>query len=160
MPAITAILQSVLATLLEEERGLAALIVLAVQEQEALIASDYTEITRVSDAMLSAANSLDALEERRGDLLAGISAPDASFDALIDLASENGVAGFDDARAALASRAAELRDAQERNALLLISAMKLHERWVAMFGSLTTSTYGAAGQQEHHRGRQFVSRTA
>lgn len=160
MTATADVLHSVLATLLEEERELAALIVLAVQEQEALVASDFAAITSLSEAMLRTANGLDALEQRRAGLLSGIADADTPFEALIDLASEHSVPGFERARLALAARARELRDAQERNAVLLINAMKLHERWIGMFGSLTTSTYGAGGQQEQHRGRQFVSRTA
>lgn len=161
MAPAAGVLESVLRTLLDEERELAALIVLAVQEQEALVASDYEAITRLSDAMLVSAAGLDALEQQRGDLLESICDRDTPLDQLIDLADANGVGGFAPARLRLIARAAELREAQERNAMLLISAMKLHERWINMFSSLATATvtYGADGQQQH-RGRQFVSRSA
>lgn len=154
------VLGSVLTTLLAEERELAALIGLAVAEQRALIASDFPEITRVSEAMLAAASELDALEREREALLAGIGQEEVTLDLLLPIAEEHGVAGFGAARLALVARANELREAQEQNARLLLGAMKLQEKWFAMFGALTSPTYGARGQQEQPGGERFVSRSA
>ncbi len=136
------VLGTVLTTLLAEERELAALIDLAVAEQGALIASDYAEITRVSEAMLVAASGLDALEHEREALLGGIGHGDLTLDLLLPLAEEHGVVGFGAARLELVARANELREAQEQNARLLLGAMKMQEKWFAMFGALASPTYG------------------
>ncbi len=154
------ILGSVLTTLLAEEQELADLIELAIAEQRALVASDYAEITRVSEAMLVAASGLDVLEHRRESLLQGIGQSEATLDQLLPLADEAGVVGFGAARLALVARANELRQAQEQNARLLLSAMRMQEKWFAMFGALASPTYGARGQQEQVGGERFVSRSA
>jgi hypothetical protein len=154
------IFESVLGTLVAEEQTLAALIVLAVQEQEALVACDYPEITRVGDAMVETATTLEQLERRREGLLESVQCQDLTLDKVVPLADEHGVEGFAAARIALLARANELRDAQERNARLLLSAMKLQEKWMNMFASLASTTYGADGLQEQQRGRRFVSRSA
>jgi hypothetical protein len=60
----------------------------------------------------------------------------------------------------LVARAAELKEAQEGNARLLLSAMRLQEKWMNMFGALASPTYGADGLQEPQHGRRFVSRSA
>ena len=160
MSDATTVFESVLSTLVAEEETLAALIVLALQEQEALVISDYPEITRVGSAMLETASTLDNLERRRASLLASVQCEGLTLDRLVPLADDQGVEGFAAARIALIARANELRDAQERNARLLLSAMKLQEKWMNMFASLTATTYGADGMQEHQRGRRFVSRSA
>lgn len=157
-PAAT--VEKVLETLLLEERELAALVVLALEEQTALIASDYPEISRLGELMLIRAEVLGGLEQRRESLLHELGVGDSTLDTLLPLADDLGVAGFSEARVRLVARAAELREHQERNAHLLLSAMRLHEKWVNMFAAIASSTYGADGQQSLRAGRQFVSKSA
>ena len=154
------VLESVLATLLMEEEELAALIVLALKEQEALVSADLGEIARVGDAMLVTASSLERLERTRESLLASIDCEALTLDVLVPVAEQHSVEGFAEARLRLVARAAELREAQEGNARLLLSAMRLQEKWMNMFGSLASPTYGADGLQDSQRGRRFVSRSA
>lgn len=156
----TSLVERVLETLLLEERELAALVVLAVQEQTALVASDYSEMTRLGDLMLARADVMGGLEQRREGLLRELGVGDATLDTLLPLADDLGVTGFSEARLRLIAKAAELREHQERNARLLLSAMKLHEKWVNMFAAIASSTYGADGQQSMRAGRQFVSKSA
>ncbi|MGH2633111.1 MAG: flagellar export chaperone FlgN [Tepidiformaceae bacterium] len=156
----TATVESVLETLLLEERELAALVVLAVEEQTALVASDYGEMTRIGELMLVRADVLGGLEQRREQLLHELGVGDATLDTLLPLADDLGITGFGEARERLLGKAAELRENQERNARLLLSAMKLHEKWVNMFAAIASSTYGADGQQSMRAGRQFVSKSA
>jgi flagellar biosynthesis/type III secretory pathway chaperone len=160
VPDTAAVLESVLQTLLREEQKLGDLIALAVEEQHALVDSDYPRIASVSDAMLAAAAQLDDLERDREALLGEIGQADITLDRLLPVAEENGVPGFSSARLALIARAHELREAQERNARLLLGAIKLQEKWFAMFGALDSPTYGSRGRQEHQPGRRFVSRSA
>jgi flagellar biosynthesis/type III secretory pathway chaperone len=160
MTETAAVLDSVLGTVLAEEETLSALIILALREQDALVASDYAEIARVGEAMLDTASNLEVLERRREALLESIDCDGLTLDKLVPVADDHGVEGFAAARLSLVARANELRDAQERNARLLLSAMKLQEKWMNMFASLASTTYGADGLQEQQRGRRFVSRSA
>lgn len=160
MVEIAAVLESVLRTLLTEEGKLSALIVLALQEQEALVAADHGEVARVGEAMIAVAGELENLGNERERLLGTIGCDELTLDALLPLADDHGVQGFADARTQLLTRALELRNAQESNARLLLSAMKLQEKWMNMFSSLAVTTYGSDGLQEQQRGRQFVSRSA
>ncbi len=160
MAEIAGVLESVLRTLLAEEEKLSGLIVLAVQEQEALVAADHAEVARIGDAMLAVAGELETLGQGREALLGTIGCDALTLDALLPLADDHGVRGFGDARQKLLTRALELRNAQESNARLLLSAMRLQEKWMNMFASLAVTTYGSDGLQEQHRGRQFVSRSA
>lgn len=160
MSETSGVLESVLATLLLEEEELAALVVLALKEQEALVTADLGEIASVGDAMLVSANCLDRLERTRGSLLESIACEDMTLDLLVPVAEEHQVEGFAETRLRLVARAAELRAAQEGNARLLLSAMRLQEKWMNMFGSLASPTYGADGLQESQRGRRSVSRSA
>ncbi|HXU24849.1 MAG TPA: flagellar export chaperone FlgN [Tepidiformaceae bacterium] len=154
------LVERVLETLLLEEKELAALVVLAVEEQTALVASDFPEMTRLGELMLVRAEAMTVLEQRRESLLRDLGVADATLDTLLPLADDLGITGFAEARLRLVAKAAELRDNQERNARLLLSAMKLHEKWVNMFAAIASSTYGADGQQAMRAGRQFVSKSA
>jgi flagellar biosynthesis/type III secretory pathway chaperone len=154
------LVERVLETLLLEEKELAALVVLAVEEQTALVASDFPEMTRLGELMLVRADAMGVLEQRRESLLRDLGVSDATLDTLLPLADDLGITGFGEARIRLIAKAAELRDNQERNARLLLSAMKLHEKWVNMFAAIASSTYGADGQQAMRAGRQFVSKSA
>jgi len=156
----TDILEGVLDTVLAETDEIAALVGLALEERAALVASEYDQIARLSDAMTVRADTMAALERRRDELLRELALPDATLDELRLLADRLGVEGFGEARESLRRQVAELQQVQESNARLLLSAMKLHEKWMAMFAALAFPTYDAGGQQESRAGRPMLSRTA
>lgn len=155
-----AILETMLELLLREEESLARLIAFALDEQQALIASDFDAIDRVSAAMQAEADAMEQLERQRGAMLEALGLPEASLETLVPEAVAAGLPAFTEVRLRMAARAAELQDAQERNARLLLGAVKLQERWMNMLGGLTSSTYGAAGKQQLRPGRGIVSRSA
>lgn len=155
-----AVLTSVLSLLLEEETQLARLITLALDEQAALLDSNFDRITGTSAAMIDAANAIEAIEAERIALLRSIGAQDLTIEELLPLAEEFGINGFAEARLALSARARELRDAQERNATLLLNAMKLRDRWANLLGGFSSPTYGAQGLRTPGEGSGFVSRSA
>lgn len=160
MSAAAATLEQVLGLLIDEERQLSRLFALALEEQTALLESGFDRITAISAGMLEAANTIEALESERMNLLRTIGAEDLTIEELLPLADDLGVAGFADARLRLSVRARELKDAQERNAKLLVNAMKLRDRWANMLGGLASPTYGAQGQRTSRDGTGFVSRSA
>ena len=156
----TSILERMLDLLLREEEGLSRLIAFAVEEQQALVASDFVAIDRVSAEMQGAADEMEELERERGTLLEALGEPEATLEALLPEAIARGLPAFTEVRLRMAARAAELQEAQERNARLLLGAVKLQERWMNMLGGLTSSTYGAEGKQQLRPGRGIVSRSA
>lgn len=153
-------LEAVLQTLLQEEAGLQELVVLAIQEQEALITSDYAAINRIGDDMLAVAHRVEDLERERQALLEPLSTGDLHLDALVPSFDAAGIPGFAAARLRLIARANELRDAQERNARLILAAVKLQERWMSMFAALSSPTYSADGSQDLQASRGLMSRSA
>lgn len=154
------VLERVLELLIHEERYLSMLLALALEEQSALLESNFERITATSAAMIEAANAIEALESERLNLLRTIGAEDRPIEELLSLADDLGIPGFAEARLALSVRAHELKDAQDRNANLLLNAMKLRERWTNMLGGFTSPTYGAQGKRTARDGSGFVSRSA
>lgn len=154
------VLNAVLTLLCEEERALGALIQLALDEQQALIQSDFDRITSVSARMAEAAEALEGLEEERLNLLRSAGAESLTLEELLPLADDLGVSGFAEARLQLGARARELRDAQELNARLLLNAMKLRDRWANLLGGYLAPGYGADGRRSMRDARGTVSRSA
>ena len=148
------------AILLEQEEALQRLLSLAFEEQQALVTSDYAAIERVSSAMHVAADRIDALEHQRARLAASLGNAEATLEQLLPLAKELGIEGLAESRLRMAALAAELQEAQEGNARLLLSAVKLRERWVNHIAGMQSSTYGAAGKQDMTQARGIVSRSA
>lgn len=153
-------LRSVLAVLLEEENKLIRLNALARAEQHALVSSNYDEIERVSNEMHAAADQIDALESQRSGMIGALGLPDVTLTDLLPLAEHYGVDGLREASERMLRLAADLRAAQEGNARLLLSAVKLRERWVNHVAGMHASTYGAAGKQQIRQSRGIVSRSA
>ena len=154
------LLASVLELLLEEERQLAGLFDLALQEQSALIESDFDRISRVSESMQELASNIESLEVKRLNLLKTAGAEALSLQELLPLADDLGVGGFAAARLQLVARAQELRDAQEQNARLLLNAMKLRDRWANLLGGLVAPGYSSDGRRNSTATRGTVSRSA
>jgi len=154
------LLASVLELLLEEERQLAGLFDLALQEQSALIESDFDRISRVSESMQDLASNIESLEVKRLNLLKTAGAEALSLQELLPLADDLGVGGFAAARLQLVARAQELRDAQEQNARLLLNAMKLRDRWANLLGGFVAPGYSSDGRRQTSAQRGTVSRSA
>lgn len=152
-------LERLLDVLLRQERALAGLVQLAFEEQNAIVHSDYEAIQAVSARMLHHVEQIDALEAERETLTSRIGNV-AGLDELEPLADTLGVDGFGEARERLLALAAQLREAQEQNARLILGAVKLRERWLALLTGLGSSTYGAAGRQQLRQERGIVSRSA
>jgi len=154
-------LATLLKTLIAEEEVLGRLVALAIEEQHALMTSDHQAIERISASMHTVADGMDDLEREREALMSAIDATGATLADLVPLAQEQGVGGFDAARAALLLRVDELKEAQERNARLILGAVRLQERWMNVIAGLVpASTYGSGGRQDPGHRRGFVSKSA
>ena len=154
------VITEVLALLCEEEQALAALISLALEEQQALVQSDFEAISTISARMLESSNAIERIEENRLNLLRSAGAEALSLEELLPLADDLGVEGFAAARLALGARAQELQDAQEQNARLLLNAMKLRDRWANLLGGYLAPGYGSNGRRNVSDSRGTVSRSA
>jgi flagellar biosynthesis/type III secretory pathway chaperone len=155
-----AVLEQVLALLCEEEQALASLLTLALDEQQALIESDFEEISAVSTRMQDAAEAIERIEANRLNLLRSVGAEALTLEELLPLADDLGVEGFADIRLQLGARAQEVRDAQEQNARLLLNAMKLRDRWANLLGGHLAMGYGSDGRRHTGDSRGTVSRSA
>lgn len=150
----------ILDLLAEEERLLGTLVTLALEEQRALIASDYPRIEAVSQRMLETVHAIEAREAERVNLVRAIAPGCETLDDLAALADNLGVTGFGETRDRLLERARELREAQEANARLVLAALRLRDRWAAILAGHLSPTYGPAGQTTLQEGSGFVSRSA
>lgn len=156
-----ATLEQLLQTLIDEEHVLAELVSLATDEQNALVLADHAAIQAVSAVLQTVAAGLEGLEKQRESLLSSIDGGCSTLSDLLPLARTLGVTGFAEAQTRLRARATELRQAQERNARLILGALRLRERWFNLLGGVgRASTYGAAGRQDAGLRRGFVSRSA
>src|SRR5262249_24875351 len=135
------------------------LVCLALDEQRALIESDYEAILRLSTEQTVVADRIDQLDTVREALVTELDHGD-TLQQIRTLADSLGMDGFEAMRERLYVRALELRQAQEMNAQLILNAVKLKERWYAMLAGMASSTYGAAGKQELRPSRGIVSRSA
>ena len=52
------------------------------------------------------------------------------------------------------------RSCQEQNAALVLSAMKLRDRWISFLSGRLSPTYGAGGKREIAQQRQVISKSA
>lgn len=150
----------VLDLLREEERLLGELVGLALEKQRALIASDYPAIESAAAHMLEAARRIDARSEERMNLLRTIGEDTATLDDIAARAENLGMNGFAPVRQRLLEQAARLREVQEANARLVLSAIRLRERWAAILAGHLSPTYSPQGQATLQDGSGFVSRTA
>lgn len=71
MSATPTMLQEVLEILLAEERELSELLTLALEEQKALLESDYPRLTEVSARMFEVSGTVESLETTRLNLQIG-----------------------------------------------------------------------------------------
>jgi hypothetical protein len=155
-----AVLSEVLTLLYEEEQALTGLLGLALEEQAALIDSDFARISAVSNQMQDAVNAIEAIEARRLNLLRSVDSESLTLEELLPLAEDLGVSGFAGARVQMVARARELKDAQEQNARLLLNAMKLRDRWANLLGGMVAPGYSSSGRRNINDSRGTVSRSA
>lgn len=153
------LLESLLGVLLRQEEALGGLVRLAFLERDALVRADTEAITRLSAEMIDVAHAIDALDTERKAIVHQLGAG-LALEALLPLADDLDVPGLKATRERLLAQAAALREAQETNARLILSAVKLRERWYGMLAGLAAPTYGASGRQEVRQGRDLVSKSA
>lgn len=151
------LLQQLLETLLREEALLARLTTLSQGQRKALISSQFADVESVNDEMVATANDLVPMEEVRATLIESLGV--TTLSEATAMAEELGVPGFASAHGRLREAAAEFRAGQERNASLVLSAIRLRERWMTFLGGRMAPTYGAGGKREIAQQRQIVSRS-
>jgi len=154
------VLEALVATLGREETTLAQLLHLADRMRDALIGSDFALLDETVHSMSEAGDNLDGLERDRECVVAGLAEGALSFDAAIALADAVGVPALRDRRSRIAALALDLQQAQERNAQLVLGAVRLRERWVNILAGMVAPTYGARGRQNVAASRRLVSKSA
>lgn len=113
--------------------------------ESALVRSDFGELEAATRELEQAAGELEALLGER----------DVAEDCKA-LADTQGMGGND----RFASLLRELRERQERNAYLVLGALKLRAQWRQMLAALASSTYGPSGAKELRPSRRAISRRA
>ena len=155
-----AVLEALVTTLGEEEAILAELLRLADRMRDALIASDIALLDEAARCMAEAGDRLDQVERDREQFVSGLGDSPLSFGAAIVLADELGVRSLGDCRRRLAGLALDLQQAQERNAQLVLGAVRMRERWFNILAGMIAPTYSARGRQNASASRRFVSKSA
>ncbi|MFN0146793.1 MAG: flagellar protein FlgN [Dehalococcoidia bacterium] len=151
-------LESLLKVLLEQERLLNTLLSLAGEEQRALIHSDFPALEDVSARMLAVADEMEQADIAREAIVGELGAGD-TLAQIQELADNLGIRRLGRARARLQLLAANLREAQEANARLILDAVRVRERWFGLLAGMGQSTYGSAGRPSTP-GYGVVSRSA
>lgn len=153
-------LEGLRAVLHREEAVLADLLRSADMMRDALIASDFALLDSASKRMDAAGDDLETLEQERDELVEALGEGVKSLHDVVRIAETIGMAGFDRARERLAGAAFTLKEAQERNASLILGAARLRERWFNLLAGMASPTYGAGGRQQMRQRRGFVSKSA
>ncbi|MCC6382843.1 MAG: flagellar protein FlgN [Dehalococcoidia bacterium] len=159
MDGAPARLEALLVVLLAQEETLGALVEAAWEEERALVRSDYPAIEAVSARMQALADRLDHLDRSRSAIVTELGAGETLTE-LATLADHHGMDSFGALQKRLLAQASALRTAQERNARLILSAVRLRERWYGLLAGLAAPTYGAAGRQAMGGGHGLVSKSA
>lgn len=115
--------------------------------EAALLRSDIASVERATAAMETALDGIDQLLSRGAALLEG---GHAGADTL----------GMEPRHERLDELLRALRDQQERNAQLVLGALRLRRHWRRLLAALTPTTYGPDGTPELRSGRQLLSRKA
>jgi hypothetical protein len=153
--------ERLLPLLLAEEQTLNALLDAAARLGNALIASDHEGTLRISDELTNLAAGMDRIERDRTAVVASLGFDaGAALSEIAEAAFVHGNVAVDAVRERLLARATELQAIQERNAALVISAVRLRDRWVNLLAGMMTGTYGSGGRAEMHQDRRIVSRSA
>ena len=158
--ATTAAPDELIELLGREERILVELARLADEQQWAIVHANYESMERVSQELDAAAFRLQLLETQRESSIETTYGPGATLSGIA--AAKGGSAGarLNECGRRLASSARVLEARQERNATLLLGAMRLRERWMNMLGGMSSPTYGSGGRQEFRQTRGIVWKSA
>ncbi len=154
------LLETLVVTLEQEEAVLSGLLDLAGQMRGALIASDFSLLDDTSRGMGEAAEHLDRLEHQRDQLAVGVGESRQQFASVIALADSLGISALGHLQSRLERLALDLRHAQERNAGLILGAVRLREHWFNILAGMIAPTYGSRGRQNVQPARRFVSKSA
>lgn len=144
-----------------EEAVLSNLVREADRMRDGLIANDLETLQDATSRMDALSEDLGGLEQEREHLVECLGTAPISLNELCSLAETLGITGLSRARQRLAAAAANLQDAQERNARLVLGATRIQERWIRLIaGQAGGNTYGSTGAQHHDPRRGFVSKSA
>ncbi len=157
-----------LATALEQQRdALVSMLDLAHREERAIVGGDVAALTQLTDEREQLLELVAVLESERMTALTAIAAATGTDAAALTLTSvaagvsgELGAAltsiGFD-----LRARALAVRNANERNALLLRTSRDIVDRWLQYLRSLMSSVlYDAGGRVAEAARRSRLDRSA
>jgi flagellar biosynthesis/type III secretory pathway chaperone len=114
--------------------------------ETALLRSDFEAIERATRAMEVAASTLEPWLHGHGPLDVSSAAADTQ--------------GMQEAYRRVEGLVRELRERQERNAFLVLAALKLRQQWRNLLAAMTPATYGPTGEPEMKPGRRVISRRA
>lgn len=158
MEAREALLTALLETLTVEEELLDALAGLAAAQGKALMENAFLSLQGINEQMLAVTRSLVPLEKKRIRMTRELGVE--TLTEASALAIELHVTGFEPARERLLASATAFRTCQERNAILVLNAVRLRDRWSNFITGMTSPTYGAEGKRDTPPQRQIVSRSA
>jgi hypothetical protein len=153
--------ESLLPLLLGEEQTLNALVDAAGRLGHALVVPDYDAILLISEELTALSAGMERLERNRVALTGELGfAAEAALSAIADAAEAEGTTVLRVIRERMLARARELQTIQERNAALVLSAVRLRDRWVNLLAGMMTGTYSSGGRAEMQQDRRIVSKSA
>lgn len=145
----------------------ASLLALAHREETAIVASDVAELTRIVDEKEALIEHVNALETERVTALVaiasvtGINGEGATLSAISALLDDQAASVLMECGLGLRACAQAVREANERNALLLRGSRELVERWISYLRTaLTGALYNAAGATAAGPTRRAFERSA
>lgn len=154
-----ALLTALLETLTVEEELLDALAGLAAAQGKALIENAFLTLESINEQMMAVARSLAPLEQERINHTRALGVETLTEAAA--LAETCGIREFGATKARLLAAADTFRATQERNAILVLNAVRMRERWANLVaGVMNQQTYGSEGKRGQTQQRQIVSRSA
>lgn len=114
--------------------------------EAALVRSDFAAIEAATRALEEAASRLEACLRERGTMH--------------DSSAPADTKGMEEAFRRVEGLVRELRERQERNAFLVLAALKLRQQWRNLLAAMTSATYGPTGKRELRPTRRVISRRA
>ena len=130
---------------------------LAGKLQVALVAADFDSVQVTADLMQTTSARLGQLEAERERQALALGPPGAS---LAELAGAQDAQPLARAGEQLRARLTDLRETQERNASLVLSASQLVQRWFTRLARVEGPTYGPGGEEQASAQRRFFSGSA
>lgn len=154
--------------LTEEQRLYVSLLALAGSEQRAIAGGDVAELTELTDEKEQLLELLATLETERMTALtamaaaAGVSADGLTLSGVASMVEPRQGAALTEAGVELRARALALRDANERNALLLRGSSEVVERWIQYLRTIISEalTYNPRGSPDEAGVNRVIDRSA